>query len=172
MSFEEELTITIIDKLLIGALLAIAGYYFSKALETYRAAQAKKDDISRNVRLALAELAKSIASGLHSISWLCWAAKHSPTEVAEKLNGYDKEMHVQLDNLTGSRVALAALDNKMHLTLSPIIDQLYSLDVEVGHAKALYITSAEEGLKALGKLHIPANDLNDKLLAAVINIVS
>ena len=195
MKFNQQLLLTLIDKAVIGGLLLFAAFIFNRLLEAFKSNQARqmelfktgqlqqletfknqlaiKEDASRNVRQAVADFAKKIACGIHSICWLCWAAKNSPKEINdENLNNYDKEMHLLLNELVASRVYLAALNNDMQTTLSPIVDKLYKLDSEVGLAKARYFNSREEGLEALSKIHEPAMDLDDELIITVTNMVS
>jgi len=189
----EQLINALIDKAVIGVLLVLATYKFNKLLEAFKFEQthqletfkseraewletfknqmAKKNEEAKNIRLAVADVAKKIAAGIHSIAWLCWAAKHTPNEVTEKnLRAYDEEIHLILSELVGSRVILAALDNNTHSVLSPLMDKLYQLDVQVGDAKALYATSTKEGLDALGRLHGASLQFDKELLKAVTNL--
>lgn len=173
LNFNQQLTLALIGNAVIGGLLAFAVYGFNRFLETFKNQLAKKDEQARNVRLAVAELAKKIAEGIHSICWLCWVAKFSPKElVEENLRSYDKEMHIILSELVGSRVILAALDEDIHTVLSPVADRLYELDVRVANAKALYNTSKIDGIVALGVLHKESVQFDDELLRAVTNLVT
>jgi hypothetical protein len=145
----------------------------SHLLEAFRNQLSRRDEAARNVRVAVAEVAKGLAAGSHAICWLCWMAKYSPKEMtSEQLRSYEKEINTILSELVGSRVILAALDEKIHSSLSPLVKKLYSLDVQVGEATVLYASSPEEGLKALAKLHRVSLEFDDELLEAVTNLVS
>lgn len=91
---------------------------------------------------------------------------------SDQLQGYEKEMNTLLSELVGSRVILAALDENIHSTLSPLVEKLYALDVQVGEAKALYVSSPNQGLEALAKLHSASLKFDDELLETVTNLVS
>jgi hypothetical protein len=155
LSFQEQLELTLIDKAVIGGLLALAGFVFSRSLEAFKTAQlrslegfkttqsqelarftqeqnrnleeykgvlATESESRRNVRLAVAEVAKRIAAATHSISWTTWAAKNSPDTFDNTyLDKYDREIHPRLNEIVGTRVALAALAPLVHDQLSPLI---------------------------------------------------
>lgn len=204
LSFCQQLTLTIIDKAVIGGLLGLAAYGFSRLLEAFKADQtlqleqfkaqqadhlettraesAKMIELLRTqlsretvvlekLNEAIAEVARRLAAGSHSICWLCWIAKFCPKDLTtEHLTAYDKEMNEILSQLVGARVVLTALSPQVHTTLSPLIQKLYALDVEVGNAKALYSESREQGIVALGRLHQASQLFDDELLKAVTSL--
>ena len=151
-------------------------------LETAKAESAKviellKNQLSReSVALeklseAVAEVARRLAAGRHSICWLCWIAKYCPKDLtADHLTAYDKEMNEIWSQLVRARVVLAALSAPVHTQLSPLIQKLYDLDVKVGDAKALYSESNERGIKALGSLHQATQIFDDELLNTVTSL--
>jgi len=113
MTFGRQLILTVIDKAVIGGLLALAAYASSRLLEAFKADQSRELEASkltqseklesfkaeenrkleafksilvsegeanRNLRLAVAEVAKRVAAGIHTICWVAWIAKFSPQE--------------------------------------------------------------------------------------------
>jgi hypothetical protein len=53
MTFQEQLTITLIDKVFIGALLLVAGLWLNKELETFKSRQTKSLEIAKEKRQQL-----------------------------------------------------------------------------------------------------------------------
>src|SRR6185295_17682634 len=90
----------------------------NRKLESFKYALETEGESSRNLRLSIAEVAKKLAAGIHSICWLCWTAKYSPEELQpEHLQSYNKEIHLLLSELVGARVVLAALHEPTHTEL-------------------------------------------------------
>ena len=206
LTFNQQVVLTLIDKVVIGGLFLLAAYALNKLLETFKSDQAEqleafkgglarqledfkseraqllevlksqlaaKDEAARNLRQAVAEMTKRIAAGIHSMCWLCWVAKYSPEECDEvRLESYDREMHLILSDLVGTRVVVAALDDSIHTSLSPLAGKLYELDVTIGKAKALYANSREKGIKALAELHDETLRFDKELLKAVTTLPS
>ncbi len=140
----------------------------NRRLEAFKHALATESEISRNLRLAIADIAKKLAAGTHAMCWVCWIAKYSADELQlEHLQTYDKEIHLILSDIVGARVVLAALHEPTHAELSPLIDRLYSLDVDMGEAKTRFLKDKPAGLAALAKLHSEAVIYDCDLLEAV-----
>jgi hypothetical protein len=201
LSFGQQLTLTLIDKAVIGGLLALAVFGFNRMLEGFKAIQSKqleefksdqsrnleriraeqsreleafKDrlvsegEFSRNVRLALSDVSRKLAAGNHAICWLCWAARYAPENVVkEDLDAYDREMHQILSELVGARAVLVALDTELHSQLTPLVLELYQLDVEVGMAKSKFASSPADALAALATLHPISQAYDENLIGAV-----
>ncbi len=195
LSFQQQLEITLIDKAVIGGLLALAAYVFSRSLETFKGTQSleleafkgaqsqemanfaqeqnrkleefkgrltEESESRRSVRMAIAEVAKSVAAATHAISWVTWPAKYaSKTFTLTHLDKYDREIHALLGQIVSARVVLAALSPTMHDRLGPLIDKLYDLDVRMGEAKRVFGEEPERGLTALSALHKASGDLDD-----------
>ncbi len=68
MSFAEQLTITIVDKLLIGMVVAIAVFLFSRNLERLKSRQALTSEFAKQRVLKLAELWNSLDDFEHQAS--------------------------------------------------------------------------------------------------------
>lgn len=68
-------------------------------------------------------------------------------------------------------MVLAAIESNWHEQLSPIISDLYAIDVEVGLAKSNFFNSnKDESIKSLGDLHEKAMNLNKQLLDMVTSL--
>lgn len=190
MSFKDQLTLTIIDKAIIGTFLAFTAFLFNKILEAFRLNQAKelevfkfaqvqqletfknqlvnKDDAAKSIRLAVADLSRKIASGIHSISWLTWSAKYNPQHFSLiNLDEYDKEMHILLGDLVAAHVVLGALDSYKQKALTVIVDKFYELDANIGLAKARYLASPQDGIQLLSNLHGAPTSLAKELFSIV-----
>lgn len=190
MTFTEQLTITVIDKLVIGLMLAFTVFAFNRFLEVFkserslelegfRAEQARRLEAfrgelssslenARNVRAAIGEVARRLAAAAHSILWLAWIARDTPKDLRlEHFQTYDKEMHELLSQIVGARVVLAAIDARIHEKIAPFADELYELDVAVSRAKSLFQTDPAEGVAALAAVHQATMEFDDNLIDAV-----
>lgn len=204
ISFSEQLLLTVIDKALIGGLLAIAGFFFSRALEKFKGTQLleleafrgaqlidmagftqeqnrkieefksrllMESESQRNLRAAVAEVAKRLAAASHCICWTTWPPKYAPrTFKKEDLDKYDREIHLLLSEIVGARVVLAALSPNVHDQLSHLVDRLYDLDVRMGEAKSALSEDPERGTAALANIHSAAGKLEDDLLRTVAEL--
>ena len=85
MNFNEQLAITIIDKLIIGLLISIAVFWASRLLETYKARQALWAEIAKervkHIAIEWNEMNKwdaLVGNMLHKITELIIEQIHSP----------------------------------------------------------------------------------------------
>jgi hypothetical protein len=162
---------------LVGALAAIGGSVFTSSrqasLEKDKWQRAKEDEWEKNTRLALAELTKSLAAGVHAIAWCTWAAKFEPEEMqVEHFAIYDKEIRGLFPVIVGARVVLATLDPELHKKMTPLIKKLYKLDAELTHASVLFSKDREQGLKSLEMCYDESNQFDKEILETVSNIVN
>lgn len=140
----------------IGALAGITGGWLNgwrqSKLENEKWLRSRQEAIEKDTRLALADLTKKIAAGIHAMAWLAWKAKIEPTRLSENdLTTYDVTMNTLFPDIVGSRVALAALSKEIHAQISPLIQRLYDLDVKIAETAALYRNSPSEGSKELAE---------------------
>jgi hypothetical protein len=193
LTFPEQILITVLDKALIGGLIAFGGYWFSRSLDKLRAEQAldlegfKRDqtlriekfkndmqltnESSRTIRVALSELSKCIAAATHSICWATWPAKNTPDGFdAQYIVKYDAEIHAILKDITGARVVLASLSPSVHGQVSDLVDELIRLDVDMGKAAKRFRGEREAGLEALSELHGKALSIDHRLLKLVTGL--
>lgn len=143
----------------------------NRRIEEFKSQLATETEARRNIRLAVAEVAKRVAAAAHSIAWTTWPARYSPNDFAAKnLNKYDEEIHLLLSDIVGARVVLAALSPTVHGQLSQLIDRLYGLDVDMGEVKSLLAQDRSRGLAALSQIHEASGKLDDQLLDAVTKL--
>src|SRR5262245_38210832 len=103
----------------IGALTGLAGGWLSgvrqSKIEHQKWVRANRDTIEKDARLALADLTKKLAAGVHAMCWLSWKAKFEPDKLSERdLSAYDTSMQSLFPDIVGSRVILAALSKETH----------------------------------------------------------
>jgi hypothetical protein len=193
LSFYQQLTITLIDKAVIGGLLAVAAYLFNRSLANFKGTQSlelarftqeqnrsleefktrltTEGESLRSIRLAVAELAKRLAAANHCICWVCWTAQHAPENFnAAGLDKYEGEIHLLLSEIVGARVVLSALSKSVHDQISPLINKLYQLDAEMGNAKRICLKTPEEGIHKLAILYNTSREFDDQLLEAVSSL--
>jgi hypothetical protein len=151
LSFDEQLTITLIDKGLIGILLAVTGYAFSRMLEGFRSEQARALDLLRNdltlklekqreQRVAIGDFVKKISVGYQAMEWFTWTAKNNPNAFSSEteIDTYNTEMKKVFPEIVAARVALAAVDIEHEGVIEEISRKLYSLDEELAKRIAKY----------------------------------
>lgn len=159
----------------IGALTGIAGGWLNgwrqSKIEHEKWIRSKQDTIEKDTRLALADLIKKLAAGIHAIAWLTWKAENEPDNLSENdLSAYDSTLQSLFPDIVGSRVVLAALSRETHEQVSPLVNQLYVFDVRIGKAAALYRNSMPEGIKALAACHHDCLQFDKVLLDEVTKI--
>lgn len=159
----------------IGALAGLAGGWLNSwrqaNLEYEKWTRSRQDAIEKDTRLALADLTKKIAAGVHAMAWLAWKAKIEPSRLSENdLTTYDTTMGILFPDIVGSRVVLAALSKEIHDQISPLIQQLYDLDVKIAETASLYRSSVSEGTKALANVLSETSKFDKMFLKAVTKI--
>jgi hypothetical protein len=171
LNFSEQIKLMLIDKAAIGCIIGVGAYWLNRKLESFRNQLSRKEESSKNLRLATAELVKKIAAGQHEITWLCWTADNCPEEITkEYLIAYDNQMKQIQSELVGLRVILATTDSKIHDLLTPFIVALFHLDGLVGQAKVLYRQSPEDGLKAFAELYSDSHKYENELVEVATNL--
>lgn len=156
MTFREQLTITIIDKLIIAILIATVGFFFNRMLESFKTQQTtliesfksqetRKNEIARERRIAIAELAKKIAAAYHSMEWLTWKAVHDSTGFCSKdIDAYDNEIKSLFTQIVGTRVVAAAVAPGLNTQAGKMAQELYILDAEISFAGSQYKVAQQE----------------------------
>jgi hypothetical protein len=131
---------------LIGAGAALAATFISGQRES-------RDQRKKEVRLAAAEHAKVLGLASHSVEWLTWKAKFSPSEFSvDNLRLYDLEMHAALGALVGSLAVISALDLEMYKGFHELTEELYELDRQVGQIAARYHEQPQKVVAELGSV--------------------
>lgn len=179
MTFAEQLWITVVDKAIIGIILAFVAIFANRALEKFKADRAidletfkstslAQQEGARGARAALAEVARLLASASHSICWITWAARFAPRTVSdEAFANYDREMHDHFSRIVAARVVLAALDNEAHERVDALARKVFELDEAVSVERCRFGTDAEEALRNLGDIHPQITSFDDKLLTEI-----
>jgi hypothetical protein len=128
---------------LIAAFSAIAVALFSQ----WRAARLERDKWTRTAAESFAaklhasaqELTTTLASAIHSMSWLCWIATHAPQRLSKALiDAYFTEMHGVLPRLLGAHAAIAVLSPDAYAQLRDLVHKVIALDERIGKASLVW----------------------------------
>ena len=102
------------------------------------AKSAKLDD-------ALTQMTIKLATALHSMCWVTWLAAEGPARFTEeRADGYDREMHLLLPEISSWSSIIAALDIEAFRKIRALVNEVYELDVRIGTA-CLKLKDAREG---------------------------
>ena len=169
-------TITLIAALL-AAVTSVGNVYFNylsaTSLERARWQKAREDESRKNLRVALAEFSRELATAIQRGTWLLWSAQNSPSTFSEKdLATYDDEMRSILPRLLTSRVMLAAHDTAAYERVADLSSRLYALDADIAVAGQQFRQSRAEGLQALQRLHDDAQQLHSSLAGELAKVVA
>jgi hypothetical protein len=150
MNFREQLTITLIDKAIIGIMLVVVGFAFnrmlesfktqqSRLIETFKGEEARKNEIAKERRVAIAEFATKLSAGFQTMAWLTWKAKYEPKGFSnDDIIVYDAAMKALFPQIVGARVVVAAIAPESHAQLGQLAQDLYSRDGEVAKVCVRY----------------------------------
>jgi len=166
----------------IGAALALTGVLWTnnrqKRIEDVRWERSRKDELLKQVRLAVADLAKRVAAGAQAMTWLLWISKYEPANLTEKdISAYDREMKSLYSDLVGAEVVLAALDKNLFAKMKPLVNDLYKLDQGIAEHTRQFRATKEapdknlETAKRLGELYLAAYKLQTTIPTAVLDSV-
>ncbi len=160
---------------IVGAMVAFVGVLFAgwrqARLERDKWERAQSDEWDKETRLALAELTRGLAAGVHAIAWCTWKAKYEPDEMKNvDFAKYDKEIKGLFPTIVGARVVLAGLDSKTHEKMAPLIKKLYKLDKELAQASVLFRKSRQEGINRLVTCYSNSNKFDKEILQTVTEI--
>jgi hypothetical protein len=171
LTFSQEIWLKILEGAMIGVPVLVIGFLINRNLEAFRSKQERRLDASKNVRQAMADLAKHLASCIHSITWLCWSVQHSPAAIRGNIKAYNTEMHKQLSDLMAARVILAAQDNEKYNVLAPLMTRMFALDSKVAKVVAgclsLHPLQEAAAQKELLNCHVEAVEMDKELLKTV-----
>jgi len=142
---------------LIGAAIgAVAGFtgtvltaVLQFRLEQRKWLRAREDLTIKELRVAIAELTKTMASAMHSMTWLTWTAYEELGVInKEIISSYDAEMHRLFPDLWGILAVIAALDREAHSHLEPLVEEITKIDARIGRATLLFKDSDSSECKA------------------------
>lgn len=156
----------------IGALSGIGGGYLTSKLqartEREKWLRSRRDEQEKNLLLAVAELAKKLAVGTHTIAWFTWKAKSVPDELGRHdVATYNKDMKGLFPEIVGSRAVVVALDKIADKKVSHLITRLYALDVIVASAALQIEEDKTAALHNLAWCYDEALKLDEELLTTV-----
>lgn len=143
---------------LIGA-LAVVGVALLNSRRQARLEREKwlrglSDSFANELRAVVKELATELANAAHSMCWLCWLARHGPSRLSqERIDQYDKEMHVLLPRITGLHAVLAGMDQRVHVALAPLVEHAVNLDAAIGDAGLNFVSGKPETAVELAEYH-------------------
>lgn len=161
----------------IGALVGLAGGFLTSRqqtrLEYLKWVRTKEDEYEKEVRLAVAKLTKKLAAGTQAISWFTSKAQIEPAKLTENdLLAYDNTIQALYLDIVSSRIVVAALNKEIHAKMTPLVDELYSLDIRVAKAAALFRNSQQqEGIKELANCSDITSQFEDELIERVTEII-
>ncbi len=157
---------------IIGALAGLVGGYIAgrqqSQLEYQKWHRARLDDLNKEIRLAVAELARKLAITTHSMNWLTWRAEKQAAEFSlEHLEAYDREMHQNLPEIASAFIVLSALSESAAGLMNPLVQEVYNLDVDLAKAGASYREDPATSREAIASLMEDAWKLNHELTSRV-----
>jgi hypothetical protein len=106
----------------------------TEATEQVKAAIAAQSAIGGELRKSVQELTVSMASMMHSMCWLTWAAMRQGEFTEEKVEQYDDEVHKLSPDIVGHMTSVAALDPAVYEKIEPLVRELFAMDAEIGDA--------------------------------------
>ncbi|MDT4895518.1 MAG: hypothetical protein QOH25_595 [Acidobacteriota bacterium] len=152
--------------------VALYNSWRQSKLEYEKWLRAREDQTDKEFRLAVADLTKKIVQGTHRIIWLAWKAKNEPTNLTEEdFIMYDKQMAEIFPDIVGSRIIVAALNQKVHIEITPFVRRLYALDEEVAKARILFRETPEKSTATLAACYDKTIKFDSELLVRVTDIV-
>jgi hypothetical protein len=139
---------------LIAAITSFASaglsYVGSSSLEREKWMQAREDETKRQLRVALADFAREMATGAQSVVWLLWIAENNPRDFGDKhVADYLEEMRATLPRHFGALMLVAAYDRAAYEKLRASSDALNQFHIRIAGAIKTYRGSRESGLKDL-----------------------
>lgn len=160
----------------IGGLFGIAGGILTglrqAKLEKDRWLRTRQDDIERETRLAVAELAKKMAAATQVILWLTAKANLTPNRLTqEDITGYDKDIQGLLPDILGSLMVVSALDPEASEKMSPLRGEIFRVNARIAQASSQFDKSPESSVEAIAEFfYEEAIPLNSKLTQTISGI--
>lgn len=101
--------------------------------ETQRRVWERADNERRALRAQAATVFEHAFVLQHEMEWLTWHAYHRPEAVDSELTqAYEEAVHKAYPNLLGAMAVLASLDLSVYNLLLPLIEQLFTLETDIG----------------------------------------
>ena len=136
-----------------AALGYIGGYITSRAqakLEYDKWLRARKDDVRRDIRSAVAQLASDLAALAHVVLWFSYKVVNSGASPDKaQLTAYNEESHRLLSAVVGTQVRLAAFDDRAYKKMTPFVSKIIKLSEDLDEALALLRSDVKNGNAAV-----------------------
>lgn len=133
----------------------------------------RQDEAAKGIRIALADLARLLASGAQAVSWLTWNGAYAADIITEKdFATYNETMKLLFPQIVGAHLLLVALDTTTDATIKPLVHELYLLDEDVAKAGVLFIKSPTAGTEALAACYTACNNYFNSLHDRFKNLLS
>jgi len=141
----------------VGGLFGIAGGILTgrrqARLEQEKWLQARKDDIEKETRLAVAELARKMAVAVQAMLWFTSKAGNTPQKLSqEDISEYDKAIQDLLPDILSSLMVVSALDTEVSDKMSPLLYRIYEVDGQIAQASTQFETSPQSSVESLAEL--------------------
>jgi hypothetical protein len=132
---------------LLGGLLAIRA---ERQLEYQKWVRGREDDVRRDIRLAVAEVATKLAALAHAVMWFTYKTVNSAGRMSPSaFETYQKEIHELISGIVGAQIRLAALDKSLYKSVTPFISDAINLTERVNEATELLTKDSQQGLKVI-----------------------
>jgi hypothetical protein len=129
---------------------------------------ARRAEVEKELRTAVAEVAKYTAASAHAMSWLTFNALYNPKRLtAEEITEYHETINHLFNELVEFRVIVAALDKRIHNGITPVVNRLCKLDEDIAKATILFRDAPEEGIKVLASYNQPVKKFEGELLEQI-----
>jgi hypothetical protein len=141
----------------IGGLFGIAGGILTgrrqARLEQERWLQARKDDIEKETRLAVAELTRKMAVATQAMLWFTSKAGNIPKKFSqEDISEYDEAIQGLLPDILSSLMVVSALDTEVSEKMTPLLYRIYEVDGQIAQASTQFETSPRSSVESLARL--------------------
>ncbi len=160
----------------IGAIAGVLGGLFAiraeRKLEYQKWVRGREDDVRRDVRLAVAEVANKLAALAHAVMWFTYktvATKQEPSPSI--LETFDKEVHELTSNLVGAQIRLAELDSSLYKQITPFVSDAINLTERVFEGTSLMRENTDHGIQALSECNQAALKFIKTLPQQIANLI-
>lgn len=158
---------------LIGASLALFGVRWSSGrqwrLEKDKWEKSQRNEALKEVKQAVANLARVIAAEVQAIVWLTWTAKYQPATLSKKdIDEYYAEIKVLFKEDVVTQTYLSMLDAELYTKMKPVVKQVVGMDHEMSFPIDKFTRSedrdeAMEAVRELGSFYDRAADFYQQM---------
>jgi hypothetical protein len=158
------------------ALLALAGVLVgilaTRELEYLKWQRARRDDVRRDIRATLGDLASTLARMAHSLMWFTYQTLRSGGPPSPNvLESHESEIHELISGAVALQVKLAALDKSTYERVAPYVSTLINLSEDVDAAVDTYTEREKPTAAELQACNERALDYVKKLPSEIANLL-